>query len=201
VGVVAGAGHEAGGGQAGAQHVGAIDADVPALVRVVRVRQGPADPLRPVAGHGDGDAAARLEHSEDLRHRRGVVRDVLEHLRRDDPVDAGVGEGQVQQVAPDDLVPGGRTVASLPGLAGLGDRAQPPLRRLDLGRAPVDGDDRRTAPVGLEGVPSLAAAEVEQRHARPQAQAVVIDGQQGRPFRSSTAPYQAAVRSAVPRQV
>ena len=56
-------------------------------------------------------------------------------------------------------------------------RAQPALRRLDLGDAPVDGDDRGAPAEGLERVPALTAAQVEHGHAGLQVEQVVVDGQ------------------------
>ena len=90
-----------------------------------------------------------------------------------------LASGKGRQVAPDDLVASaGRR------LAGLGDRTQPALRRRHLGQPPVDGDHRRAPAHGLEGVPALAAAEVEQDHARLHAEPVVVDGQHGAAVRS-----------------
>ncbi len=123
-------------------------------------------------------------------------RDVLQHLGGDDPVDARVGHGQGEQVAADHL--GGRTGGRLPG---RGDRVEPLPGGGHLGGAVVEGDDPRAPPVGLECVPALAAAEVEHRHAGAHVQPVVVDGQHEPPRRSSTSPYQSAVRCAVVRQV
>ena len=61
--------------------------------------------------------------------------------------------------------------------------------------------ERCDLPERLERVPALAAAQVEHGHARPHVEAVVVDGQHGRPRLPSTSAYQSAVRCAVARQV
>jgi hypothetical protein len=59
----------------------------------------------------------------------------------------------------------------------------------------------RAAAVGLEGVPALAAAEVQDGHPGAHVEQVVVDGQHARPLSASTRAYQSAVRSAVERHV
>ena len=202
VGVVAAAGHQAGRGEPGAQRAGRVDADVAALVGVVGVRERPADALGPVAGHGHRDPAAGLEHAGDLGEGGGVVGDVLEHLRGHHPVDARVGHRQRGEVAADHLVAGTRP-APRPA------SAIAPSQRFVVS---TSGTPQSTATTfaprrqRLERVPALAAAQVEHGHAGPHVEAVVVDGQQGRPFCSRalfsrTSAYQSAVRSAVDRQV
>ena len=78
-----------------------VDADVAAGRVVVLVRERPVDGLGPAAGHGHRHGAARAQDAGQLAHGRGVVGNVLEHLRRDHPVEGPVGEGQRQGVALD----------------------------------------------------------------------------------------------------
>src|SRR5581483_12027859 len=163
---------EAGAAHASGELAGAVDADVAAGLAVVLVGQGPADALGQVRGHGHGDRAARPEDPDELGQRRGVGRDVLHHLGRDHPVEAGVGEREGERVAPGGGAAGGRR--ALAGLFHGGDDRQG-VEQLVL--VAVEGDDARAATQGLEGVAAAAAAEVEQTVTGTQTEAVVVDGE------------------------
>ena len=70
--------------------VGAVDAHVAAdgLRRVVLVAEHPVDLLGQPRRDRGRERAARLQHADELGDRRGVGRDVLEHLAGDDAVEA-----------------------------------------------------------------------------------------------------------------
>ena len=76
-----------------------VDAHVTSGGVVVLVGQRPVDGLGNAARHGHRHGAARAQHAGQLAHGRGVVGDVLEHLRCDHPVEGPVREGQRQRVA------------------------------------------------------------------------------------------------------
>ena len=100
------------------------------------VGERPVDRLGHAAGHGDRHHAARLQDPGQLSHGGDVVRDVLEHLGRDDPVERPVGKGQAS-ASPCTAV--GRVIRRQ--LAGLDHGAE---RRPDLGDlvgAGIERDD------------------------------------------------------------
>ena len=76
-----------------------------------------------------------------------------------------------------------RRSAAHRGGAGVGAAPRRPRRSRAPPRVVATSAPQSTAttcapaPVGLEGVPALAAAQVEHRHPRPDAEAVVVDGQ------------------------
>ena len=75
-----------------------INADVAARRVVVFVGERPVDRLGHAAGHRDRHGATRLQDPGQLSHGGDVVRDVLEHLGRNDPVERPVGKGQGERV-------------------------------------------------------------------------------------------------------
>ena len=107
-----------------------------------------------------------------------VVLDVLQRLGADHAVERPVGQRQTARVAAHDPeapgpLAGGAHLAK--HARGGGKRPGVEVRR---------DDERGPAPVGLEGMPPLAAAHVQ--HAVPgrDAQTTVVDGQQSlAPFR------------------
>ena len=157
VGVVAGAGHQAGSGEPGAQHVGAVDADVPALVGVVLVRQRPADPLRPVAGTVTATRPPGLSTrkiSAIAVASSGMCSSTSDAMTRST---LASGKGRCSR-SPDDLVASaGRR------LAGLGDRTQPALRRRHLGypqSTAITDAPRRTASKACRPSPQPRSSRV-----------------------------------------
>ena len=79
-----------------------VDTDMAPGDVVVVVRQRPIHGLGPEARDGDGHGPPGSKDPRQLGHGRTVLGDVLEHLRSDDAVEAGVGERKVQGVALDD---------------------------------------------------------------------------------------------------
>ena len=79
----------------------AVDADVAAGRVVVVAVERPADPFGEAGRHGDREPAAGTQDPDELRDRELVGPDVLEHLRRDDAVEGGVGERQRERVGVD----------------------------------------------------------------------------------------------------
>ena len=152
-----------------------VDADVAAFDerRVVLVGERPADPLGQPRGHGDRHGPAGPQHRGRARHGRAVVGDVLEHLGRDDPVEAGVGERQPRAIAVDAVA----ARASRPAARRHASRRTCAADVLELRRRVVERDHLRASPERLEGVPARAAPEVEDALARLQAEQVVVDGQ------------------------
>src|SRR3546814_11414064 len=75
--------------------------------------------------HGGGEGAARLQHPEHLVQRLLVVADVLQHLRRDDPIEGGVGKRELQRVAVDG---GGQRPGCRPSLAARSHGGEEPGR-------------------------------------------------------------------------
>jgi len=97
---------------------------------------------------------------------------VLEHLGRDHPVEGAVRERQAEGVAVDR---GAQDVGR--GLAGQPHGGEHGRRVLGVATVAVEGHRVGPPPVGLEGVPAGAAAEVEQPLARPEAHPGEVDGQ------------------------
>ena len=62
-------------------------------------RQGPAQAFRPGPRHRRREPAAGLQHPPDFGQGRGVIVQVLKHLRADHRVEGGVREGQAIGVA------------------------------------------------------------------------------------------------------
>ena len=95
VGVVAAGEPQPGGAQLGLQLGGRVDAHVAADRgrRVVLVGQHPVDLLGQPRRHGGRERAARSQHAHQLGDAADVVGDVLEHLRRDDGVEAPSANG------------------------------------------------------------------------------------------------------------
>ena len=132
----------------------------------------PTHPLRQTGGHGHGQPSTGTEDSHQLGDRQLVGPDVLQHLRRDDAVERGVGERQregvgVQRAASGrgrELTGGDHRVHEVPH---VGD---------DL-RAVVERDDGGAAPHRFVGVTTTAAPEVEHALSGAQLQSVEVDGE------------------------
>src|SRR5215475_1743239 len=165
---------EPGRAQLGLQLGPGVDADVAARRVVVVVGQPPADPLRQPGGHGHREQPAGPQHPGDLGDRARVERNVFQHLRGDHPVEGTVAERHRRGVAAHRPGPGRRR--HLPG------RRHGRGHGIDLAQFTVigvEGDHFRAAPVGLEGMPPGAAAEIQQAVARPDGEVAEINGQQG----------------------
>ena len=100
--------------------------------------------------------------------------DVLEHLRRDDAVEGGVGERQRERVGVHRAARR-RPPASSPASTIAPHELPRPRRRSP--RVGVERDDGRAAPHRLERVAPAAAAEVEQALARAEVEPIEVDGQ------------------------
>src|SRR5690606_26131221 len=59
----------------------------------------PADPFRPEARYTDSECAARFQDAMYLIQRLPIVRNVFQHFRADDLVEACIGEGQRERIA------------------------------------------------------------------------------------------------------
>ena len=149
-----------------------VDAQVSARNGVVALRQRPVDELRAVARHGYREHAARLQDPGELGHGRGVVAQVLEHLRTYDLVEGTVHERQPHRVGPH-----AGAGPALFDLAGLGHRRHHRDHPGDLARVGVEGDDHRTPAKALEGVTAPATAQVEHALVAAQPKAVEVDSQ------------------------
>ena len=90
-----------------AQRVGAVDADVAALVGVVLVGQRPAHLLGQPPRDRDRQRATGFQYPHELGNGPVVLRNMLEDLRRDNAVERAVGVRQVERVALDRLGPRG----------------------------------------------------------------------------------------------
>ncbi len=126
---------------------------------------------------------------------------MLEHLRRDDPVEAAVAKRKAQGVTLDDprFVVGAHLARVDHGPDGVSD-----LR--DLGLLGIERDHTGPEAHRLEGVAATAASEVEQALAPTHPEAPVVDGQHGRsaPTRSRLRRLSSSTNaycSAVPRAV
>ena len=122
---------------------------------------------------------------------------MLEDLGGHDPVELAVGERQGERVAL--LHVGLGTVGHLAGRPHGREEVADPGQLVGV---LVEGDHVRAAAVHLERVPSGAAAEVEHPLARPQAEAVEVNGEHAFSSNSSTeSSYAAAVAAATARQL
>jgi hypothetical protein len=150
----------------------AIDAHVAHRACRGTVVDRPAHRVPASGRHGDRHAAARPEHAHQLGDRAVVVPEVLEHLRRDDAVEARVGNGKAQRVAVD-LAPG-RVVGDLPALDHRAARRAP---FLELAGVVVERDNRRAASHRRERVATTAAAHVEEPVPLAEVERSNFDGQ------------------------
>src|SRR5438067_350091 len=131
---------------------------------------------------GSSTGGLDREEAGGLAQRRVVGGEVLEHLGSDHAVEGAVGKGQGQGVTA--CHPAARQRRALAHLLEAGEDGG---RLLQLVPVAVEGDDARAAPVGLEGVTSPPASQVEQPIAGPQTQAVVVDRQHCAPACSAMA--------------
>ena len=151
-----------------------VDPHVAALGQrgVVLGGQRPADLLGQPGRHGDGDAAAGLEHPVQLGHGPRIILQVLHDLRADDAVERVVGEGKAEGVAPDRL-----GLVRLGHLAGVPHGPQEIADPGQLIERVVERDDSCALAEGLERVATGATAHIEDDHARSQVEQFVVDGQ------------------------
>ena len=112
------------------------------------------------------------QHPRQFRHRRHVIRDVLEHLGSDDAIERGVGERQRQRIP---LHRGRRVVGRQ--LPRLHHRSQSGAHLRHFIGSRIERDDRRTTPGRLERVPAEPAAEIQEEVPRLHPELVVVHGQ------------------------
>ena len=150
-----------------------VDAHVAPGRVVVLVGERPVDRFGDTARHRDGHRAARAQHARQLAHGGDVVGNVLEDLRRDDPVERRRPANGSASASPWTAVAGmiGRQLA---GLHHGGHRG-PDLGHL-VGPG-VESDDRGTPARRFEGMAAESAPEVEQAIAGTNTEPVVVDGQ------------------------
>ena len=210
VGPVGAPGTQARRPQPGPQRRLGVDAHVATgdVRSVVGVGDGPAHPLREPRGHGDGHGPARAQHPGQLGSSGGVVGDVLHDLGGDYPVERGVGEREVQGVAPRRRPrPCSGTAPAGSELASFRHGVEELAHVLQLGEVEVDGHDVGTEAGGLEGVASSTAPEVEHPVPGSQPKPVVADGQHCGvascvpAWRAMTSRYWATVASAAADQL
>ena len=106
---------------------------------------------RILAVEPDRQASAGLDRPGDLGERPARVGGVMEHADREDEVENGIGQGQVEKVGLDDA-----------------NVRQPCAQRGGLvdGRAQVNADDPSPMAAGQTGIATAAAAAVEHELAR-----------------------------------
>ena len=177
VGVMAGDGTQPGPPQAFQQRGAPVDADVAAGDVVVLVRQRPVDGLGAEAGHGHGHGARRGAAPGTARPwpapSSGMCSSTSEAMTRS-KLPSAKGRRRASPWTTPGLVVGAHLAGVDHGAEGVADLGH----LVGLG---VEGDHPRPEAHGLEGVAAATAAEVEQPVAPAHAEAVVVDGQHGRP--------------------